>query len=236
MLEIVLYNKDSINARVLFLTISRDGGSAVPSQGSSKRKNFFHSPFRMALVLCGSMLVGYFFAIWIMDLPGSAHEDFPIGLHGLHYPTDRLITTSARSGFQDGDMFISIEAIGLSATVFGGVNEDTLSLGLGLYDFAVLPGYSRGGYIDNFNISLAGHREIFGLELYRIDDLAYGDQAEVFYRGRQYTFSHLDTTIASPDDLSILFSSDRPLLTLVSTYPIGVGDRLIVARFELIAE
>ena len=52
----------------------------------------------------------------------------------------------------DGSLELYIPAIGITRTIWDGTDAQTLSKGVGLYEYAQLPGEG------NRNVSLAGHR------------------------------------------------------------------------------
>lgn len=67
-------------------------------------------------------------------------------------PKDQLYVTDARKGYADGALRLIIPKLGVDVPVLDGVDAQTLLRGVGLYDYAQLPG--EGGA----NTSIAGHR------------------------------------------------------------------------------
>lgn len=60
--------------------------------------------------------------------------------------------TQERRDYVDGSLELYIPAIGITRTIWDGTDAQTLSKGVGLYEYAQLPGEG------NRNVSLAGHR------------------------------------------------------------------------------
>ena len=94
------------------------------------------------------------------------------------YPTDRLFLTKSRQEYQDGTMVLRVPRLELEAPVMGGTDAESLKKGVGLYEYAQLPGEG------NCNVSIAGHRDIYGCEFYYIDTVTDGDLLRQMIGGR----------------------------------------------------
>ena len=97
-------------------------------------------------------------------------------------PQDKLFITEAREGYESGSLSLQIPRLDVDAPVLDGTDEATLLQGLGLYEYAQLPGEG------NRNVSIAGHRDIYGAEFYYLDQLQEGDACYLDYGGREYTY------------------------------------------------
>ena len=115
-----------------------------------------------------------------------------------------------------------IPRIKLEDVVLEGVGAHSLLLGPGHMENSVEPGL-RG------NAVIAGHRDTFFRKLHK---LRPGDDIYVLRDGHRFRYKVIARKIVQPDDLSVLGSSDKPQLTLITCYPthaIGPApERLVV--------
>jgi sortase A len=104
---------------------------------------------------------------------------------------------------------IRIDRINVAAPVLEGTDDLTLNRGVGHIAGTALFG-------QNGNVGLAGHRDGFfrGLK-----DIKVGDRIDVEEPGPVETYIVDSLRIVNPKDLSVLRSSDTPVLTLVTCYP-----------------
>ncbi len=159
------------------------------------------------------------------DLPSSQPEEEA----ALLYPTDRLFITRGRQEYTDGTMILRVPRLDLEAPVMNGTDDQVLKKGVGLYEYAQLPG---GG---NSNVSIAGHRDIYGCEFYYIDTVTDGDLLYLEYDGTLYTYRYLNTEIVAADDWGPIYSKDFSCLTLTSCHPIGTSQKRIIVTAELVS-
>lgn len=144
------------------------------------------------------------------------------------YPEGKLFITVERSQYQSGGMTLTVPKLGLTEIpVLPDVDDETLKSGVGLYEYAQMPGTG------NRNVSIAGHRDIYGEEFYDIDKLAEGDEFYLTYEGKRYTYVYKDTKIVEADDWSPIYIQGFSCLTLTSCTPIGVASHRIIVRAEL---
>jgi len=117
---------------------------------------------------------------------------------------------------------LSIPRIRLEDVVLEGVDARSLLLGPGHMQNSVEPGM-RG------NAVIAGHRDTFFRKVHK---LRPGDDIYVLRDGKRFHYKVIVRKIVQADDLSVLRSSDKTELTLITCYPthaIGPApERLVV--------
>ena len=102
-----------------------------------------------------------------------------------------------------------IPRIKLEDVVLEGVGAESLLLGPGHMENSVEPGMSG-------NAVIAGHRDTFFRKLHK---LRPGDDVYVLRDGHQLRYKVTVRKIVQPTDLSVLKSSDKTQLTLITCYP-----------------
>jgi sortase A len=122
---------------------------------------------------------------------------------------------------------LRIERLGLDAAISEGERASVLKRGIGhLRD---TPWIGQGG-----NVALAGHRDTVFRSLRKIQS---GDVIEIDTADRTVRYRVDKTDVVSPDDLSVLKSSGRSTLTLITCYPFtffgSAPDRFIVRAREI---
>jgi len=122
---------------------------------------------------------------------------------------------------------LRIPRLGLSAVVLEGDDDRTLRLGPGHIAGTPLPG-QRG------NVAIAGHRDTFFRPLRRV---RVGDEITLVAGNGQFRYRVSSLRVVSPTDRSVLASTTRQSLTLVTCYPFSMighaPDRFIV-RAQLV--
>ncbi len=153
----------------------------------------------------GCLALGYCAFLW-----GRAEFDQAQGNWTLDHPAERHAAPSAIS---DGSLLgrIEIPRLDLSAVVFEGTSDDTLSRGVGHLRGSASPG-QRG------NLVLAGHRDTFFRELRGIRQ---GDQVTVQTPDGEFHYMVQSTSIVQPDQTEVLQPSADATLTLITCYPFG---------------
>jgi sortase A len=115
-----------------------------------------------------------------------------------------------------------IPRIKLEDVVLEGVGAESLLLGPGHMENSVEPGVPG-------NAVIAGHRDTFFRKLHK---LRPGDDVYVLRDGHRFRYRVTARKIVQPTDLSVLKSSDKTQLTLITCYPthaIGPApERLVV--------
>lgn len=83
------------------------------------------------------------------------------------------------------------------------------------------------------NLVLSAHNDIFG-ELFRdLDRLQPGDEIRVSTATREFIYRVTATLIVQPTHVSVMDSTPRPTITLISCYPYLVDNQRIVVQGEL---
>jgi sortase A len=123
---------------------------------------------------------------------------------------------------------ISIPKIGLDAVIVEGTNRRSLSKGPGHLLSTVLPG-ERG------NAVIAGHRDTF---FRRLSELIPGDDIFIRQGGESYHFVVFRKRVVTPDDISVLRTGSRSILTLITCFPmtyIGPAPQRLIIEAHLAA-
>jgi sortase A len=83
------------------------------------------------------------------------------------------------------------------------------------------------------NVVLSAHDDIYG-ELFRdLDRLQPGDEAILYTTTQKFFYRVIKIQLVAPTDVSIMGSTARPTLTLISCYPYMVDNQRIVVTAEL---
>lgn len=127
----------------------------------------------------------------------------------------------------DGEMVLKIPSIAVDAPVLNGTSVKNLKKSVAAYDIADLPG--KG----NRNLSIAGHRDIYGAEFYNIDKINTDDKMYVFYKDNVYVYTYVDTKICESNDWSRLDRTGKSLLTLTSCHPLHTSEQRIITHAVL---
>lgn len=143
------------------------------------------------------------------------------------YPTDKLFKTKTRNSYEDGQMVLRVPRLDLITPILNGTQPETLDRGVGLYDYAQLPGKL------NVNTSMTAHRNI---EFEFINTITTSDMIYIEYEGIEYTYKYEDTTIVKNDDWSIIRCRDYAIVTLVSCHPINSSQQRMAVVGRLISQ
>lgn len=140
--------------------------------------------------------------------------------------------TPERKTYQDGSLTVSLPAINIIRSVVDGTDTAALNRGVGLYEYAQLPGEG------NRNVSLAGHRN--GLDkngkitdrapFYYVDLLGEGDYLYLYDGASIYRYLYESTWVVEADDWGPIATTGESCITITSCTPIGVADHRIVVR------
>ncbi len=151
-------------------------------------------------------------------------------------PHDKLFITVERQKYEDGKLRLVIPKLKLNTPVLDGTELSVLNRGVGLFDYAQLPGEG------NRNVSIAGHRNgrsggriTDRAPFYYIDTLTDGDRLYLRDDKHVYEYVYRTTFIVEPTDWAPIYSQGFSCLTLVSCEPIGVNTHRIVVQAELAA-
>ena len=165
--------------------------------------------------------------------------DNSLELHRIVYPVgDYLVITPEREKYKDNDLILSIPRLDLEVPVLGlpdpnDVGEDAVDVrlrdGVGLFYCAQLPG------AENANVSIAGHRDIYGNEFYYLDTLTNGDLIYLIWQGKRYTYEYYETLITGPTDWTALMIRNFSAVTLQTCTPIGIASHRMFVTGKLVA-
>ena len=146
-------------------------------------------------------------------------------------PVGKLVVTPERKAYVEDSLTLYIPAIEVTRPVHDGTDEAGLTRGVGLYEYAQLPGEG------NRNVSLAGHRN--GLSngkitdrapFYYIDTLGEGDYIYLYDSEHIYRYVWESCEIVEEDDWDPIRTTGYSCITLTSCHPIGISDHRIIVR------
>jgi len=121
---------------------------------------------------------------------------------------------------------IQIPVIGVDAPVVEGDDSEMLKRGAGHHIGSANPGESD-------NCIISAHNDIYG-EIFRdLPDLSVGDEVLVHTASRVYRYEVSQSRIIDPEDVSVMYPTSSPVLTLISCYPYGIDTHRIVVIAEL---
>lgn len=146
------------------------------------------------------------------------------------YPVGDLIIVPERDLYDDGDLQLYVPRLDLVAPIYNGIDDETLKKGVGLFTYSQLPGLMER----NSNVSLAGHRDIYGEEFYYIDTITQGDMLYLTYGGSLYTYEYEYTIITHDRDWDPIRVKDYSCITLQSCTPIGLATERIFVVGRLV--
>ncbi|MBN1955081.1 MAG: class D sortase [Anaerolineae bacterium] len=122
---------------------------------------------------------------------------------------------------------IRIPGIAVDAPVIEGDDWESLKRGAGHHIGSANPG-TRG------NCIISAHNDIYGEIFRRLPEMEVGDVIEVYTTGGQvYRYVATQIRIIEPTDLSVMYPTSTPVLTLISCYPYGIDTQRIVVIAEL---
>jgi sortase A len=120
-----------------------------------------------------------------------------------------------------------VPSIGVDVQVVAGDDWEQLKKGAGHHIGSANPG-ERG------NCFISGHNDIYG-EIFRyLPEVKVGDEV-IAYAGEQpYHYSVRATRIVEPDDVSVMYPTSAPILTLMTCYPYMIDTQRFVVIAELV--
>ncbi|MBN1580536.1 MAG: class D sortase [Anaerolineae bacterium] len=119
-----------------------------------------------------------------------------------------------------------IPSINVDVPVVEGVDWEQLKKGAGHLIGSANPG-ERG------NCFLAGHNDIYGEILRYLENVKVGEKM-IIYAGQQpYTYIVRATRIVDPDDVSIMYPTSSPILTVMTCYPYMIDTHRLAVIAEL---
>ena len=163
--------------------------------------------------------------------PSPAPSAFPPALQVPSNPDTRLWSPKRLERYREslpGDVdhplaVLRIPKIGLEVPVLDGTDEHRLNRGVGRIEGTALPGQPG-------NLGIAGHRDGFfrGLK-----DIGIGDAVELEMLDGTLTYLVDDIRIVDPTDVTVLTTTDSPVITMVTCYPfyyVGSAPRRYIVR------
>ncbi|MEG1240675.1 MAG: class E sortase [Oscillospiraceae bacterium] len=167
--------------------------------------------------------------------PSPTPTETPPALESDGLPHDQLFITVERQKYQSGDLQLKIPKLSVDVPVLNGVDPATLLQGIGLYDYAQLPGDG------DRNVSIAGHRNgvrngviTDDMPFYYLDTLTAGDCLYLTDESHIYQYAFEDQTVVEPDDWGPIYSQGFSCLTLTSCTPITTATHRIIIRARLL--
>ncbi len=189
----------------------------------------------------GLFAAGAALALWCAILYGQAryYQSLPIPPPTVtaSYPTagpppsEDASSLPAPLPLERGAWVARLEApsVHLAATVLEGSDNGTLAKAAGHIEYTALPGQPG-------NVGIAGHRDT---TFRAVRHLHAGDPLVLTTRGQVLHYRITKTSIVSPDDVSVLDPTPRPVLTLVTCYPfeyIGHAPKRFIVRADLVEQ
>jgi len=155
-------------------------------------------------------------------------------------PDKEPIQATARGEIASGrDSTLSIPALNLTAPVIflNSTKEDdiqnALKSGVVHYAGTALPGQTGNAYIVGHSSDLPWTEGKFKSVFAKLPEIETGDLIKITEQTREHSYKVIETKIVKADDLSVLNQpSDKKLLTLQTSYPLGTA----LGRFIVVAE
>jgi LPXTG-site transpeptidase (sortase) family protein len=145
----------------------------------------------------------------------------------LSRPLKPVVASTAREGALLGS--VSIPRVGVSSVVVEGTDDRDLALSVGHIPGTAMPG-------QNGNVALAAHRDT----LFRgLENIRPRDDILLTTPGGTKLYEVESTRVVSPDDVSVLDDTGKPLLTLVTCYPfhyIGPAPKRFIVQARLLGQ
>jgi len=158
------------------------------------------------------------------DTPGGpAPEPVPAHLQDL---VDAITPLPAPTPGPEQAVRIRIPSIEVDAPVVEGDDWESLKRGAGHHIGSANPG-ERG------NCVISAHNDIYG-EIFRdLPQVELGDVVEVYTASQVYRYVVTQKRIIEPTEVSVMYPTSSPVLTLISCYPYGIDTHRIVVIAEL---
>lgn len=122
---------------------------------------------------------------------------------------------------------IIIPKINVKVAVNEGSDLDTLKYAAGHFKGTAMPG-------EKGNCCIAGHRNsAYNKYFEDLDKLAKGDKIVLRAKKGEFTYKITDIKVVEPDDTSVLQSTDKPTVTLVTCTPKGVFNKRLIIIGQL---
>ena len=119
-----------------------------------------------------------------------------------------------------------IPSIHVDVPVVEGDDWEQLKKGAGHHIGSANPG-ERG------NMFISGHNDVYGEIFRHLEEVKMGDEIIVYAGERSYRYFVRATRIVEPDDVSVMYPTSTPILTLLTCYPYMVDSHRLVVIAEL---
>ena len=158
------------------------------------------------------------------DSPGGpAPEEIPAHLRSL---VEAITPLPMPTPGPEQAIRIRIPVIRVDAPVVEGDDWESLKQGAGHHIGSANPGESN-------NCIISAHNDIFG-EIFRdLPDLDLGDEIFAHTATQVYRYVVTQKRFIEPTDVSVMYPTSSPVLTLISCYPYGIDSHRIVVTAEL---
>ncbi len=158
------------------------------------------------------------------DSPGGpAPEEIPAHLRDL---VSAITPLPMPTPGPEQAVRIQIPAIGVDGPVVEGDDWESLKQGAGHHVGSANPGESG-------NCVISAHDDIFG-EMFRdLPSLDLGDEVLLHTASRVYRYVVTQKRVIEPTDVSVMYPTSGPVLTLITCYPYGIDTQRIVVVTEL---
>ncbi len=158
------------------------------------------------------------------DSPGGpAPAEIPAHLRGL---VEAITPLPMPTPGPEQAVRIQVPGIGVDAPVVEGDDWEPLKQGAGHHIGSANPGESG-------NCIISAHNDIFG-EIFRdLPELDLDDAVFVHTASQVYRYVVTQKRFIEPTDVSVMYPTSSPVLTLISCYPYGIDSHRIVVTAEL---
>lgn len=141
------------------------------------------------------------------------------------------------------DNTINIPVINITAPISWGVKNtpenitDALSKGVAHVLYTSLPGETGNvfitGHSSNYPWAKGDYNNIFAL----LNKMVIGDMVQLKYEGQLFVYKVSETKVVNPDDVSVMYPTSEPVLSLMTCTPVGTNlRRLIVISKQIYPE
>ncbi len=139
-------------------------------------------------------------------------------------------------GVSDGSRLL-IPKLNIDVPVHLGISTDEVmsAMNNGVAQFAIPGANAMPGEIGNLAISGHSAGDIYSSNQYKfifsgLERLENGDLIYIDYEGVRYTYKMVDRKTVDPSDVqSLVFETNKPMLTLITCWPLGVSTyRLLI--------
>jgi sortase A len=121
---------------------------------------------------------------------------------------------------------IIVPAINVDSQVVQGDGWEQLKKGVAQHLGTADPGQPG-------NLVLSAHNDIFGQIFRRLDELAPGDEVQLYTASQVFTYVITGTRLVQPTEVSVMDATPHPSLTLISCYPYLIDNQRIVVFADL---